>query len=164
MCPRSWKLSTAARMAKPGSKAESRSTAGWKAASTSAPHTIRIIRPPMTSTRIGSSSTRRCSTWNAFPTRFKPITSIGDSISADCLAPVIGSPPAGGLVFFGDDDGQLVALDAATGRHLWHYYLGQNLTASPITFMADGKQYVKIAAATDVFTFALFEPQAGGRK
>src|ERR1022692_728526 len=37
MCPRSWKLSTAARMAKPGSKAESRSTAGWKAASTSAP-------------------------------------------------------------------------------------------------------------------------------
>ena len=71
---------------------------------------------------------------------------------------------AGGLVFFGDDDGQLVALDAATGRHLWHYYLGQNLTASPITFMADGKQYVTIAAATDVFTFALFEPQAGGRK
>ncbi len=65
---------------------------------------------------------------------------------------------AGGLVFFGDDDGQLVAVDAATGRHLWHYSLGQNITASPITFMADGKQYVTIAAATDVFTFALFEP------
>jgi PQQ-dependent dehydrogenase (methanol/ethanol family) len=64
---------------------------------------------------------------------------------------------AGGLVFFGDDDGQLVAVDAVTGRHLWHYYLGQNITASPITFMADGKQYVTIAAATDVFTFALFE-------
>src|SRR5580700_327896 len=58
--------------------------------------------------------------------------------------------------FFGDDDGQLVALDAPTGRHLWHYSLGQNITASPITFMADGKQYVTIAAATDVFTFALF--------
>jgi PQQ-dependent dehydrogenase (methanol/ethanol family) len=65
---------------------------------------------------------------------------------------------AGGLVFFGDDDGQLVAVDATTGRHLWHYYLGQNLTASPITFMADGKQYVTIVAATDVFTFALLEP------
>jgi PQQ-dependent dehydrogenase (methanol/ethanol family) len=65
---------------------------------------------------------------------------------------------AGGLVFFGDDDGQLVAADAATGRHVWHYYLGQNLTASPITFIADGKQYVTIAAATDVFTFALFQP------
>jgi alcohol dehydrogenase (cytochrome c) len=64
---------------------------------------------------------------------------------------------AGGLVFFGDDDGQLVAVDAVTGRHLWHYYLGQTITASPVTFMADGKQYVTIAAATDVFTFALFE-------
>jgi PQQ-dependent dehydrogenase (methanol/ethanol family) len=67
---------------------------------------------------------------------------------------------AGGLVFFGDDDGQLVAVDAVTGQCLWHYYLGQNLTASPITFMADGKQYVTIAAATDVFTFALFQPAA----
>jgi len=73
---------------------------------------------------------------------------------------------AGGLVFFGDDDGQLVAVDAATGRHLWHYYLGQGLTASPVTFMADGKQYVTIASATDVFTFALFaqltEPRPSG--
>jgi PQQ-dependent dehydrogenase (methanol/ethanol family) len=68
---------------------------------------------------------------------------------------------AGGLIFFGDDDGQLVAVDAVTGRHLWHYYLGQNLTASPITFMADGKQYVTIVAATDVFTFGLFEPANG---
>ena len=65
---------------------------------------------------------------------------------------------AGGLVFFGDDNGQLVAVDAATGRDLWHYNLGQNITASPITFMADGRQYVAIAAATDVFTFTLFEP------
>jgi alcohol dehydrogenase (cytochrome c) len=31
---------------------------------------------------------------------------------------------AGGVVFFGDDDGQLVALDAATGKHLWHFYRG----------------------------------------
>ena len=71
---------------------------------------------------------------------------------------------AGGLVFFGDDDGQLVAVDAATGRHLWHYNLGQNITASPITFMADGKQYVTIVAATDVFTFALFEPHDDRRR
>jgi alcohol dehydrogenase (cytochrome c) len=65
---------------------------------------------------------------------------------------------AGGLVFFGDDDGHLVALDARTGKHLWHYYMGQMLTASPITYTIDGKQYVTIAAATDVFTFGLFEP------
>jgi alcohol dehydrogenase (cytochrome c) len=65
---------------------------------------------------------------------------------------------AGGLVFFGDDDGQLVAVDAATGRDLWHYNMGQLLTASPMTFSVNGKQYVSIASATDVFTFGLFEP------
>ncbi len=65
---------------------------------------------------------------------------------------------ASGLIFFGDDDGQLVAVDATSGRHLWHYHLGQPLWASPVTFMADGRQYVTIVAATDVFTFGLFEP------
>jgi PQQ-dependent dehydrogenase (methanol/ethanol family) len=72
---------------------------------------------------------------------------------------------AGGLVFFGDDDGQLVALDARTGRHLWHFNVGQQLYASPITFMADGKQFVTIVAETDVFTFGLFkEPSAISRQ
>ncbi len=66
---------------------------------------------------------------------------------------------AGGLVFFGDDEGQLVAVDSSTGRDLWHYGMGQLLTASPITYSINGKQYVSIASATDVFTFALFEPQ-----
>jgi alcohol dehydrogenase (cytochrome c) len=65
---------------------------------------------------------------------------------------------AGGVLFFGDDDGQLVALDAKTGKHLWYFYMGQNLTASPITYSVDGKQYVSIAAETDIFTFGLFEP------
>lgn len=67
---------------------------------------------------------------------------------------------AGGVIFFGDDDGQLVAIDARTGSHLWHFNLGQGLTASPVAFMADGKQYVAIAAETDVFAFGLFEPAA----
>ncbi len=65
---------------------------------------------------------------------------------------------AGGLVFFGDDDNHLVALDAQTGRHLWHYNLGQPLFASPITFSVGGKQYVTLVSETDVFTFGLFEP------
>jgi alcohol dehydrogenase (cytochrome c) len=65
---------------------------------------------------------------------------------------------AGGLVFFGDDDGQLVALDARTGKHLWHYSFGQTITASPMTYSVNGRQYVAIAAGADVFTFGLFEP------
>ena len=64
---------------------------------------------------------------------------------------------AGGLVFSADDDGNLVALDAETGRHLWHFYMGQPLSASPITFSVGGKQYVTIAAETDIFTFGLLE-------
>lgn len=62
---------------------------------------------------------------------------------------------AGGLVLFGDDDGSLVAVEAVSGKYLWHYYMGQTLTASPITFSYDGRQYVCIASATDIFTFGL---------
>jgi alcohol dehydrogenase (cytochrome c) len=69
---------------------------------------------------------------------------------------------AGGLVFTGDDDGNLVALDSTTGKDLWHFYTGHTLYASPITFEMDGRQYVKIAAESDIFTFALFP--TGGAK
>ncbi|MBK5293619.1 MAG: PQQ-dependent dehydrogenase, methanol/ethanol family [Acidobacteriia bacterium] len=65
---------------------------------------------------------------------------------------------AGGVLFFGDDDGQMVALDSKDGRHLWHFNTGQRLTASPITYEVAGKQYVAIATATDVMAFGLFEP------
>jgi alcohol dehydrogenase (cytochrome c) len=65
---------------------------------------------------------------------------------------------AGGVVFSGDDDGHLVALNARTGKHLWHFNMGELLTASPITYAVDGKQYVAIASATAIFSFGLFEP------
>ena len=32
---------------------------------------------------------------------------------------------AGGVIFFGDDEGHLVAVDAKRGRHLWHYQMGR---------------------------------------
>ncbi len=69
---------------------------------------------------------------------------------------------AGGVVFVGDDDGQLVAVDARTGRHLWHFAMGEGLTASPVTYAVGGKQYVAIASATAIFAFALFEPMQSG--
>lgn len=65
---------------------------------------------------------------------------------------------AGGVVFFGDDDGQLVAVDARTGKHLWHFQMGEGQNASPITYSVDGKQYVAIASATAIFSFGLHEP------
>jgi len=63
----------------------------------------------------------------------------------------------GGLVFTGDDDGNLVALDARSGEDLWHFCTGHTLYASPMTFMLHGRQYVTIAAESDIFTFALFQ-------
>lgn len=64
---------------------------------------------------------------------------------------------AGGIVFFGDDDNHLVAVDSKDGRHLWHYNMGQQVFASPVTYEVDGKQYVTIASQTDIFTFGLHE-------
>ena len=62
---------------------------------------------------------------------------------------------AGGLVFFGDDAESLEAVEARTGRALWHFNTGQSMRASPMTYMVDGVQYVTIAAGSDVFTFSL---------
>jgi alcohol dehydrogenase (cytochrome c) len=67
---------------------------------------------------------------------------------------------AGGVVFSGDDDGHLIVLEARTGRHLWHFYMGDLLTASPITYEVNGRQYVAIAAGSNIFSFGLFEPGA----
>jgi alcohol dehydrogenase (cytochrome c) len=65
---------------------------------------------------------------------------------------------ASGVLFSGDDDGHLIALEARTGRHLWHYNVGDTLTASPVIYAVDGKEYVAVAAGTNVFSFGLFEP------
>ena len=62
---------------------------------------------------------------------------------------------AGGLVFFGDDAQSLEAVDAQSGKPLWHFNTGQDISASPMSYAVDGKQYVSIAAGSDVFSFAL---------
>ena len=62
---------------------------------------------------------------------------------------------AGGLVFTGDAEGNFMALDAATGKILWHFQCGASVYASPMTYAIDGKQYVAIAAGSTLFTFGL---------
>ena len=64
---------------------------------------------------------------------------------------------AGGLIFSGDDDGNLIALDAETGEDLWHFNTGHVLYASPITYEVDGRQYVSIAAESVILSFGLFK-------
>ena len=67
---------------------------------------------------------------------------------------------AGRLVFFGDDSGYFVAVDAMTGKPLWHFNTGASrLSASPMTFAVNGRQYVTMAAGTNIVTFALPGPE-----
>ena len=61
----------------------------------------------------------------------------------------------GGLVFFGDDGQSFEAVDARSGAPLWHFTVGQNFHASPMSYAIQGVQYVAIAAGSDVFSFAL---------
>ena len=62
---------------------------------------------------------------------------------------------ASGLVFFGEDSGALMAADSANGKILWHFQTSQSLRASPMTYVFDHKQYVALAAGTNILAFAL---------
>ncbi|HEX9509618.1 MAG TPA: PQQ-binding-like beta-propeller repeat protein, partial [Puia sp.] len=54
---------------------------------------------------------------------------------------------AGGLVFIaGTRDEKIRAFDRRTGRQVWEYQLPAGGFATPITYMAEGKQYIVIAA------------------
>jgi alcohol dehydrogenase (cytochrome c) len=62
---------------------------------------------------------------------------------------------ASGLVFFGDDAHSFEAVDARSGKSLWHFNTGQTIVASPMSYAVNRKQYVAIAAGSDVFSFTL---------
>ena len=53
---------------------------------------------------------------------------------------------AGGLVFHGDLRGWFKALDAKTGRTLWQFNTGSGVSAAPMTYEMDGKQYVAVVS------------------
>jgi alcohol dehydrogenase (cytochrome c) len=62
---------------------------------------------------------------------------------------------AGGIVFAGDSEGNFIAMDARTGKDLWHLQLGAAIYSSPVTYVLDGRQYVVIPAGAGLFAFAL---------
>ena len=64
---------------------------------------------------------------------------------------------ASGLVFAGEDDGNVMAFDAASGKNLWRLQTGGSLRAGPMSFMLNGKQYVVVASGGTVIAFALPE-------
>ena len=62
---------------------------------------------------------------------------------------------ASGLVFYGENSGSFMAVDAANGKILWQFPTNQVWKASPMTYMFDNKQYVAIAVGTDIVSFGL---------
>ncbi len=62
---------------------------------------------------------------------------------------------AGGLVFFGHDGGDFAAADAVSGKLVWRFPANQLWKASPMTYMHGGRQYVAMAAGSNIVAFAL---------
>jgi len=61
----------------------------------------------------------------------------------------------GGLVFFGESSGGFAAVDAATGKYLWHFETNHAIKASPMTYAIGGRQYIAIASGPNILSFAL---------
>jgi alcohol dehydrogenase (cytochrome c) len=62
---------------------------------------------------------------------------------------------AGGLVFFGETTGGFAAVDASSGKPLWHFETNQPWKASPMTYTVQGRQYIAIASGADILSFSL---------
>jgi PQQ-dependent dehydrogenase (methanol/ethanol family) len=62
---------------------------------------------------------------------------------------------AGGLLFYGDPIGDFVAMDERNGKPLWHFAAGSDNKTSPMTYLADGKQFVAIAIGPNIISFGL---------
>jgi len=59
---------------------------------------------------------------------------------------------AGGLVFHGEPDGNILAYDAKTGAELWKFQTGFGAEAPPVVYEVDGDQYIAIAAGGNQLT------------
>lgn len=58
----------------------------------------------------------------------------------------------GGLVFGGDIEGNFRALDQTTGKVVWEINLGSSVTGYPISFAANGRQYIAVSTGASVTT------------
>jgi alcohol dehydrogenase (cytochrome c) len=53
---------------------------------------------------------------------------------------------ASGLLFIGQPDGNLIAMNAHDGTEVWRFQTGAAISASPVTYEIDGEQYVAVYA------------------
>jgi alcohol dehydrogenase (cytochrome c) len=62
---------------------------------------------------------------------------------------------ASDLLFTGGREGYFQALDARTGKLLWHVNLGGQVVMAPITYQVGGRQYVSVVSGNTLVSFAL---------
>jgi alcohol dehydrogenase (cytochrome c) len=62
---------------------------------------------------------------------------------------------AGNLVFGGTTEGVVLGLDARTGERLWYFTGNDRVYASPISYLANGKQFISLAVGDVLVTFGL---------
>ena len=60
-----------------------------------------------------------------------------------------------GLLFTGDSNGNILALDTVDGKTEWHAGTGAPIPSSPITYELDGRQYVVTGSGGVLFAWAL---------
>jgi alcohol dehydrogenase (cytochrome c) len=58
-------------------------------------------------------------------------------------------------VFSATPSGNFYALDARTGKELWHFNGGDRVFASPITFLSRGRQVITIAIGDMLIAFGV---------
>jgi alcohol dehydrogenase (cytochrome c) len=61
----------------------------------------------------------------------------------------------GDMLFSGNREGYFMALDARNGNVLWRAMTSGQMSASPMSYEIDGKQYVALSAYHSVFAFGL---------
>ena len=58
-------------------------------------------------------------------------------------------------MIFGEENGSLMAADAATGKPLWNFPTNHAWQASPMTYEFDGHQYIAAASGPNIIAFGL---------
>ena len=74
---------------------------------------------------------------------------------------------SGDLVSAYSGDANVIALDARSGKELWHFPAGSTLRGSPISYSVDGRQFIAVVTDSAVLTFALplrEEAQGSGKQ
>ena len=91
----------------------------------------------------------------------QPLSQILDSIQGPVakVMSVIVIILTGLALAFGETSGGFAAVDAQTGKYLWHFEASEPWKASPMTYMVNGHQYIAIASGSNILSFSLQNQQ-----